>query len=201
MESSSSVSDKTTPDELNPTAGKGKPSGKGAKKRKATRFRSNKNKDFQTELTASLLRRLNVTDPTNVTAIQLQSSIVPAVVPVSFRGLPRFVKSLWARMKAIGTRPFTSLATDENLAIFYKCVAVICDAKLTFAQKKCQVKTPEPLTFKGSYTDVQLRVIQALAARLPYPLAIYIEAIGNLYLVVKALLCECEYEQITCKHI
>lgn len=144
-----SVSD--DPSGSNPTAKKGSSSGKGARKRQDDLFRTRKNKDFQTSLTASLLRRLNVTDPTTISAIQLQSNVVPTIVPISFRGLPRYITQLWSRMKAIGTRPFATLATDSNLAIFYKCFAHICEAKVAYAQLTTASKPERALPTKLIY--------------------------------------------------
>lgn len=57
---------------------KGQSKGKGAKDRREQKFRERKNNEFQMELQASILRRLKIADPTNVNALHLQSSIVPA---------------------------------------------------------------------------------------------------------------------------
>lgn len=99
---------------------------------------------------------------------------MPTRVPISLRGLPRFVK-LWERMRSIGTRPFDNLVNEANYKIFLKCIMCICEAKVTYAQTKCQ----QVLTSFSTYTDSQLRTLASLSQRLPYPLTIFIEAIGN----------------------
>lgn len=179
MENSTNLSISDDPVGNNLSARRGKEPGKNAKKRKEDRLRKRKNSEFQTNLTASLLRRLRVTDPTTVSAIQIQSAIVPTIVPITFRGLPRLLSSVWARMKAIGTRPFSTLATDTNYAIFYKCFSYICEAKLAYAQLLASTTPDEPLVTKARFSQMDLRVLHALSYKLPAPLALYVEAIGN----------------------
>lgn len=82
-------------------------------------------------------------------------------------------------MKAIGTRPFATLATPENYAVFMKCILYIAEAKVCYAQMKCETIPPFPLPSALSFTEMQLRAINMLARRLPFPLVIYLEAIGN----------------------
>lgn len=153
--------------------------GKGSSKNKEAKFRAKKNEDFQQELQATLLKRLKITDPTNLNAVQLQSSIPPAKIPITLRGLPRFVFELWQRMKAIGTRPFSQLATEENYAIFLKCIMYIAESRLTYAQMKCEAVPPFPLSSIDSFTEMQLRTIKLQSSRLPFPLIMFMEAIGN----------------------
>ncbi|CAG5057429.1 unnamed protein product [Parnassius apollo] len=105
-----------------------KPQRKGAKNRKFEKFRTKKNQEFQVQLTASLLKRLHVSDPTTVSAIKLRSSVAPAAVPITFRALPRFVSALWRRMVSIGTRPFSQLVNE---------VMMLAEAKVACAQMKC----------------------------------------------------------------
>lgn len=158
---------------------KSKKKGAGAKAKGEMRFRQKKNESFQAELTASILRRLKVSDPTTVNAINLESAIIPARVPISFRGLPNFVYNLWGRMQSIGTRPFAAIATQENYNIFLKCIMYIAEAKVTFAQMRAEVIPPFPLTSLETFTEIQLRTICVIAKRLPYPIVIFLEAIGN----------------------
>lgn len=47
-----------------------KQQGKGAKNKKHEKFRGKKNEEFQAQLTASLLKRLRTTDPTQVSTIR-----------------------------------------------------------------------------------------------------------------------------------
>lgn len=167
--------------EVPPVASSTKPNrrGKGSAVNKEMKFRMKKNDDFQKELTATLLKRLKISDPTNLNAVQLQSSIPPTRVPITLRGLPRFVDELWLRMKAIGTRPFGQLATADNYAIFLKCIMYIAESRLTYAQMKCEAAPPFPLSSINSFTEMQLRTIKLQSSRLPFPLVIYMEAIGN----------------------
>lgn len=152
---------------------------KGSAVKKELKFRMKKNDEFQKELTATLMKRLKISDPTNLNAVQLQSSIPPVRVPITLRGLPRFVHELWLRMKAIGTRPFSQLATDANYAIFLKCIMYIAESRLTYAQMKCEAVPPFPLSSISSFTEMQLRTIKLQSSRLPFPLVIFMEAIGN----------------------
>lgn len=162
-----------------PPAPKPNRRGKGSANNKEVKFRVKKNEDFQKELQATLLKRLKISDPTNLDAVQLQSSIPPARIPITFRGLPRYVFELWQRMKAIGTRPFSQLATDINYAIFLKCIMYIAESRLTYAQMKCEAVPPFPLSSINKFSEMQLRTIKLQSSRLPFPLVIYLEAIGN----------------------
>lgn len=158
--------------------GKRRP-GRQAVQRKQDKFRAEKNAQFQAELQATLLRRLHVTDPTNVSAIKLQSSVVPTRVPISLRGVPTLVSEVWARMKAIGTRPFMTLATEENYRVFLRIVLLLCECKVAYAQMKCVNKPRVDLPTQYRFTEMELRVLSTLSTRLPFPLVILIEAIGN----------------------
>lgn len=82
-------------------------------------------------------------------------------------------------MKAIGTRPFATLATDSNPAIFYKCFANICEAKVAYAQLTTASKPERALPTKLKYTAMKLKILYALAVKLPSPLALFVESIGN----------------------
>lgn len=146
---------------------------------KFEKFRNKKNQEFQQQLTASILKRLKVSDPTTVAAIPLRSSIVPSHIPIVFRGLPRFVSQLWLRMKSIGTRPFQALSTDANYAVFLKVILHIAEAKIAYAQMNCTQPPRQELSSNYTFTEMQLRTISSLAKVLPYPIVIYLESIGN----------------------
>lgn len=156
-----------------------RPSGRAAKNRKFEKFRGKKNQDFQAQLTATLLKRLHVSDPTEVTAIKLRSSTVPAAIPVTFRALPRLVGAVWSRMMSIGTRPFGTLATAANYGIFLKVILMLAEAKVAYAQMKITAPPSIDLPHMYEFTESELRVFSSLAKVLPYPIAIYLEAIGN----------------------
>lgn len=156
-----------------------KQQGKAAKARKFEKFRGKKNQEFQAQLTASLLKRLHVSDPTQVSAIRIRSSVTPAAVPVTFRALPRFVEAVWKRMESIGTRPFGILATPANYGIFLKTILMLAEAKIAYAQMKVMAPPSIDLPHTHEFTEAELRVFSSMAKVLPYPIAIYIEAIGN----------------------
>lgn len=179
--------------ESKPNDKKSNKKGKGAQAKQQEAYRQKKNDAFQAELQASILKRLKISDPTNLTAVKLQSSIPPARVPITFAGLPRFVYELWLRMKAIGTRPFATLASDANYAIFLKCVMYIAESRVIYAQMKCEAAPPFPLTSLMSLTEMQLRNVKLQSSRLPFPLVIYMEAIGN-FSVRKQLVVPVEME-------
>lgn len=80
-------------------------------------------------------------------------------------------------MKAIGTRPFTTLATDANLNIFMKCILHLAQAKVRFAQMKVQQTPAFPLTSLETFIEMQLRILTIMSQRLPYPIAMYLKSI------------------------
>lgn len=162
-------------DEVRPKVRKGR----GAKAKGEEKFRRRKNDDFHAELQASILKRLKITDPTNLNAVKLQSAIPPARIPISLCGLPYFMRNLWARMKSIGTRPFATLATEDNYAIFLKCAMFIAETRVIYAQMKCEAVPPFPMSSLLTLSEMQLRVIRLQSSRLPTPLVLYMESIGN----------------------
>lgn len=162
-----------------PTTNKNR-KGAGAQSRQRGNFQKNKNKQFQAELQASILKRLKISDPTNLDDVQLQKSSPPQQIPITLMGLPIFVKELWERMKAIGTRPFASLATDDNRDVFLKCLLYIAETRVCYAQLTCGRNPVFQLTSLQTYSEMQLRSIRAYSSRLPTPLVIYMEAIGNI---------------------
>lgn len=164
-----------------PTAfvkGNTKSKGKGAAARGEINFRQKKNDQFQLELQASLLRRLGVSDPTTLNAINLQSSIIPARIPISFCGLIPFTEELWAKLQATGPSAFGRLDTPANYASFIKCVLNIAEAKVCHAQRNCTNDPPFDLPSKTVFDAIELSMLNDLARLLPYPLALFIESIG-----------------------
>lgn len=156
-----------------------KQQGRGAKNRKFEKFRGKKNQEFQAQLTASLLKRLHVADPTSVSAIRLRSSVAPAAVPITLRALPRLVHAVWMRMISIGTRPFGVLATQQNYGIFLKIILMLAEAKVAYAQIKCTSPPNIELEHTHLFSEAELRVFTSISRVLPYPIAIYLEAIGS----------------------
>lgn len=82
-------------------------------------------------------------------------------------------------MEAIGTRPFAQLNTVENKAIFKKGMLILSEAKVCYAQRAHLDKPDEELPSKRMYTLEELHDLKEMASVLPYPLAIYLESIGN----------------------
>lgn len=152
--------------------------GKGAKAKQQQAFQVRKNDQTQALIQATMLRRLGIADPTRISTIQVQSAIIPTVIPISLLGLPALCEQVWSRMKAIGTRPFTALATNANYAIFVKCMLTLAEAKVTYAQMACPNAPVYSLTSLESFSEMQLRGLKTLSSRLPYPLAMYLESIG-----------------------
>lgn len=153
--------------------------GKGSKAKQQQAFQVRKNNQTQAIIQATMLRRLGISDPTRISAIQVQSALIPTVIPISLCGLPMLCEQVWSRMKAIGTRPFTTLATDDNYAIFVKCMLLLAEAKVTHAQMACTSAPVYPLTSLETFNEMQLRGLKSLSSRLPYPLVIYLESIGT----------------------
>ena len=113
--------------------------GKGAANRRQMNFRKENNDEAFADIQAGYLCRLKISYPFNLDAVQLQSSVPPA------RGLPRFVKETWMRMKAIGRRPFAQLAIDANCANFLKCIISIAESRIVYVQMKCDFSPPFPI--------------------------------------------------------
>lgn len=82
-------------------------------------------------------------------------------------------------MEAIGTRPFGQLNIPENKKIFKKGMLILSEAKVCFAQRAHIDKPDEELQTKKLYTLEELQDLNNMTGILPYPLAIYLESIGN----------------------
>lgn len=95
-----------------------------------------KNKAFQ----ASIVQRLKLTDPTSLTAIRIQSSMPPTVVPISFRGVVPFVLELWKYFESIAPRPFASFNTVQNRNIFLKSFLFLREAKDCYSHINCNLQ-------------------------------------------------------------
>lgn len=128
---------------------------------------------------AGIFARLKIKDPTAVSSIPLAREIHPVTVPVSFAALPEYVDRTWDTMEAIGTRPFGNLNTPVNKAIFRKGMLILSEVKLCYAQRAHIDKPDEDLPSKKLYNTEELNDFNNMASMLPYPLAIYLECIGN----------------------
>lgn len=168
----------TSTDDKIATAPTGRKTGKGAKDRQELRYRQKKNKQFTDSLRASVFARLKISDPTDIGSIRTISNVVPSRIPVSLRAIPRLLAEVWDRMKAIGTRPFQALATDANKAVFFKVCLLLFEAKVCYAQRAAMVSRFETPT-QFQFTDMQLRKIKSVSMRLPFPIAIALEHLGN----------------------
>lgn len=153
--------------------------GHGAKQRRFEEFRKKKNKETDAAIMAGIFARLKITDPTAVPALPLARDMHPVTTPVSFKAAPEFVDRVWDTMEAIGTRPFGALNTPENKNVFKKGVLILSEAKVCYAQRAHLDKPDEELPSKRLYTLEELEDLNNMSSILPYPLAIYLESIGN----------------------
>ncbi|CAG4981882.1 unnamed protein product [Colias eurytheme] len=153
--------------------------GKGAQQRRTEAFRRKKNLETDAAIQAGIFARLKIKDPTAVSSIPLASEVHPAIVPVTFSTLPSYVDRVWDTMEATGTRPFSALNTLENKNTFKKGMQILAEVKLCYAQRAHQDKPDEDLPSRKLYTTEELHDFNNMAEHLPYPLAIYLECIGN----------------------
>lgn len=102
--------------------------GKTSNKKKANPFVKNKttHSDYNTDLASTVFKRLKLTVPPSISAINLQSTIAPTTVPISFFGAIMLLQQLWLRMRAFGLGLFATLDNPRNQAIFTKCFLYIC---------------------------------------------------------------------------
>lgn len=176
------MSDKQTEsntDTVESTQKQAKPTGKGSRNKRTEAFRRKKNAETDAAITAGIFARLKIKDPTAVSSIPLAREVHPATVPISFAALPEYVDRVWDTMEAIGTRPFGQLNTPENKAIFKKGMLILSEVKLCYAQRAHVDKPDEDLPSKKLYTTEELNDFNNMASVLPYPLALYLESIGN----------------------
>lgn len=152
--------------------------GRGARNRQETKFRSKKNVQFAATIRESVYARLGISDPTKLSTVKPSADVVSSRVPVVLRALPSLFDFVWKRMKAIGTEPFLALATDRNRAIFIKVLLTIFEAKISYAQRATQIDRFD-LPSVNVYTVEQLVLITSLSRRLPFPIVIALEALGN----------------------
>lgn len=153
--------------------------GVGSKQKRTDNYRKKKNKETDDAITAGIFARLKISDPTSVATIPIANEVHPVTVPVTFNILPTYVDRVWDTMEAIGTRPFGTLNTTANKAIFKKGMQILSEVKLCYAQRAHQDKPDEDLPSKKLYNTEELNNFKKLAELLPYPLAIYLECIGN----------------------
>lgn len=162
-----------------PTVMKRVRKGSGMTNRRNDVFRKKKNVQFQDDLSTTLMRRLNIDDPTSITAIVTLSSVLPTVLPVSFRAVPLFLHMIWMKMESIGTRSFKDLNTPFNAKVYCKVFLYLCEAKISYAQINCKLLPPQSLTSRRTFSDQQLRLLKTCAENLVYPLAICLESLGS----------------------
>lgn len=153
--------------------------GKGAKERRNENYRKFKNQETDNVIMAGIFSRLKISDPTAVPSLPLARDLHPVTVPVTFKRVPTYVDRVWDTMEAIGTRPFAQLNTAVNKAIFKKGMLILSEAKVCYAQRAHMDKPDEELPSKRMYTLEELHDLNEMASVLPYPLAIYLESIGN----------------------
>lgn len=161
------------------TDSSGKKGGKGAKDRRKEAYRKKKNQETDSAILAGIYSRLKISDPTAIPSLPLARETHPVTVPVSFKRLPDLVDRVWDTMEAVGPRPFAQLNTLENKHIFKKGMLILAEAKVCYAQRAHTDKPDEELPSKKLYTLEELQDINNMASVLPYPLAIYLECLGN----------------------
>jgi hypothetical protein len=127
---------------------------------------------------AGVVARLKIQDPTAVATIPLSRENHPVTVPITFNKLPTYLDRVWDTMQAIGTRPFSQLDSPTNKMIFLKGMLILSEVKVCYAQRAHVDKPGESLPTKRLYTE-ELRHFNNMASTLPYPLAIWLESIGN----------------------
>lgn len=153
--------------------------GKGSKQKRQDAYRKKKNAETDAAIQAGIFARLKITDPTSVPAIPIAHEIHPVVVPVTFNALPEYVDRVWDTMEAIGTRPFGIINTLENKNIFKKGMQILAEVKLCYAQRAHIDKPDGELPSRKLYNEEELHDFNNMAEQLPYPLAMYLECIGN----------------------
>lgn len=163
-----------------PKPGKHK-TGKGSQEKRNQKYRQQKNKETDAAIQAGIFARLKIKDPTSVSSIPIASEVHPVIVPITFNTLPDYVDRVWDTMEATGTRPFSALNTVTNKGIFKKGMQILAEVKLCFAQRAHQDKPDEDLPSRKLYTSEELNDYNNMAEQLPYPLAMYLECIGNTY--------------------
>lgn len=82
-------------------------------------------------------------------------------------------------MEATGTRPFSAMNNLQNKNVFKKGMQILAEVKLCYSQRAHQDKPDEDLPAKKLYTTEELHDFNNMAEHLPYPLALYLECIGN----------------------
>lgn len=153
--------------------------GLGAKKRQETKYRNKKNQSYADTLRESIMLRLNVPDPTTLSGLKVESAVRPAVIPVSFQALPQFLDEVWELMLSKAPRPFAEMARDEaTKAIFIRTSLMIAEAKVAFAQRQATA-LPHETSSKHRFTEDQLESLRSTSSRLPRPLAVALQSIGN----------------------
>lgn len=151
--------------------------GKGAKQKQSDAFRAKQNAAAQAEIQAGILKRLKISDPTDLADVVPKPIVEPETVPITFTGIPRFISQLWSEMKALGASNFARLATDENYCIFLKCCMCLMDVKLCYAQRVCS-GTCLPLESRNWFTLDELTNFRQRFTTLPVALAIFVESVG-----------------------
>ncbi|KAL1490207.1 hypothetical protein ABEB36_012939 [Hypothenemus hampei] len=153
--------------------------GKASAQRRQDNFRRAKNIEADNQIMAGIFARLKIADPTAVSSLPLAKDNHPVTVPVAFNNLPTYVDRVWDTMEAIGPRSFNQVNTLENKNIFKKGMLILSEAKVCFAQRAHIDKPDEDLPSKKLYNTEELNDLNNMASILPYPLAIWLECIGN----------------------
>lgn len=158
--------------------------GKGAKNRRFQNFKAKKNKATEKNIQDDILARLGIADPSTVSQLPDTSENHPLTVNVTFNKLPQLIDMIWMRATAIGTRSFQELIRQHPLAktIYTKVALHLAEAKVCFAQrahKRLPDNASRELSSLNLFTHDELMILNKVGESLPFPLAMYLESIGN----------------------
>ena len=106
----------------------------------------------------------------------VQYHVPTAYVPITFRNIPRFVRSVWKQMSRIGGSHFQRMVTEKNYKIFLKCVLGMCQAKLVCAHRAIPSANP---TCRNLLNESALSIVTSAASNLPEPIAVLLDCIGT----------------------
>lgn len=152
--------------------------GKGAQQRRTDSFRLEKNKQTDAKILAGIYRRLKVTDPTSLQQVPGASTIPVQVAPITFRGIPTFIRELWSTFITIGKRAFDPYKGIESQNRYIRVFLNICEVKVAYAQRTTVLPNTH-LPHRCKFTETELFRFRQISEFLPTPLAILLECIGN----------------------
>jgi len=162
-----------------PPPSRGKPyrgrKGRGAQNKGQERFRRKQNETFHQQLRNDTRQNLGIAQPF---LAPLEACIRTLRIFLSFIGLPMLLARTWQHMTASGGTSFNR-AVDANPLlrfIFMRVSLKLAHCKLAFAQRQHPGVLGQAYGFTIPYETLDL--FRAFATNIPFPLAMYINAIG-----------------------